>query len=58
MALRIVEAVLLAGGIEVAPGGLEVGRIALRLLMEVDGMNSGRQTLEIELHFHARLSIR
>src|SRR5271166_1423375 len=54
MALRIIEAVLLARGIEMASGRLEVRRIALGVLMEMHRVLAGRQVPEIEFHFHAR----
>src|SRR5580698_5190910 len=53
MALWVVEAMLLAGRVEVASRRLEVGRIALRLLVEVHGMNAGRQILQLQFHLHA-----
>ena len=52
--LRIIEAVLFTRGIEMRPGGFKVRWIALRILMEVHGVNSGRQPLQIELHFDSR----
>src|SRR6266404_9933071 len=42
VALGILQSMLLAIGIEVGSRGLEVRGIALRVLMKVDGMNSGR----------------
>jgi hypothetical protein len=49
MAFGILEAVLLALGIEVRAGGFEVGRIALRILMKVDGVLAGRQVVKMKL---------
>ncbi len=42
-------AVLLVVGIEVAAGGLEVGRFAERLLVDVDGVLADGKVLEVEL---------
>ena len=46
MAFWIVQTVLLAIRIEVASGGLEVGTVALRVLMNMDGVLSRRQILQ------------
>ena len=53
VAIGVIEPVLLAGGIEVPAGRLEVGRIAHGVLVEVHRMFAGRQVLERQLHFHA-----
>src|SRR5262249_47717954 len=49
VAFRILQAVLLACGIEVRSRRLEVGPLALRHLMNVDGMLAGRQIPHIKL---------
>ena len=49
MALGIVESVLLAFGIEMRTGGFEVGAVALRILMEVDRMFTGRKAVKVKL---------
>jgi len=49
MAHGVLEAMLLIVGIEVAAGGLEVGRVAERLGVDVDAMIAYGQVLEIEL---------
>jgi hypothetical protein len=49
VALRILEAVLPGLRIEVAACRLEVWRIALRVLVEVNAMLAGRQAVEVEL---------
>ena len=54
VAFRILQAMLLVVGIEMASCGFEVGGVALRVLMEVDGMFAGRQVLEVDLHFYSR----
>ena len=46
---RIAQPVVLAFRIEVPAGGLEVGRSALRYLVEVNGMQARRQVLEVEI---------
>src|SRR5581483_3988518 len=51
-ALGIVQPVLFHIGIEVATSGSE-GRLAFGRLMDVDGVLSGREILEIELDFYA-----
>ena len=48
-----VMAVLGAAGIEVRTGGLEVRRVALGNLMDVDGMLAGRQILDVQCNFDA-----
>ena len=53
MAFRIVEAVFLVIRIEMRPRRLEVRRFALGILMEVQGVLTGRQILQIELHPYA-----
>jgi FKBP-type peptidyl-prolyl cis-trans isomerase FklB len=50
MALRIFQPMFLPVGIEVASRRLEVGGIALRVLMKVDGVFAGWEILEIEFH--------
>src|ERR1700722_3241766 len=52
--VAIIETVLLAIGIEVSTGGFEVGAFALRDLMKVDGVFSGREIVEFELERDAR----
>jgi|SRR5208337_62567 len=49
MAFGVVETVLLAVGIEMRAGGFEVWRIALGILMEVDGVLAGRQIVKMKL---------
>ena len=49
MALRIINAVLLLVGVEVASGGLEVGSLAERFGVDVDGVFAGGQVFEVEL---------
>ena len=53
MALRIVKAVLLAGGIEVPARGLEVGRIALRKLVNVHQVMPGGQFANLQTNANA-----
>lgn len=50
MTFGILEAMLLAIGIEVWSCGFEIGRLALGILMEVDGMLSGRKVLNADFH--------
>src|SRR5450631_200734 len=50
MTFRILQSVFPGIGIEVASGGLEVGGFALRVLMKVDGVFTGRQILDIDFH--------
>jgi hypothetical protein len=45
----VLEAVLLAVGVEVASGGLEVRRFAERLLVDVDGVLAHGEVLEVDL---------
>jgi len=54
VAFGIIESVLLALRIEMRTGGFEIGRIALGVLMEVDGVLAGRQVVEMEFEFNAR----
>jgi hypothetical protein len=54
VAFWIIESVLLAFGIEMRTGGLEVWRIALGILVEVDGVLAGRQIMKIEFEADAR----
>src|SRR3954453_7699020 len=54
VALRILQAMLLTLRIEMRASGLEIRRITLRLLMEVQSMLSRRQAVEAQLHGHAR----
>jgi hypothetical protein len=49
---------LFAIGIKVASRGLEVGRVALRVLMKVDGMFAGRQILHLDIDFYSRSRVR
>jgi hypothetical protein len=49
MAHRVLEAMLLGAGIEVATGGLEVRRFAEGLLVDVDGVLTHGEVLEIDL---------
>ena len=49
VAIGIVESVLLALGIEMPSGGLEVGAIALGRLMKVDGVLAGREIVKMKL---------
>ncbi len=53
VAFGVIEPVLFAVGIEMRPGGLEVGRIALRILMEVNGVLAGRQVVKMKLQGNA-----
>jgi len=53
VAFGIIESVLLAIGIEMRAGGFEVGRIALRVLVEVDGVLAGRQVVKMKLEGNA-----
>ena len=50
MAFRIGEAVFPALRIEVGAGGLEVGRIALGTLVDVDSVFTRRQILQVEMN--------
>jgi hypothetical protein len=54
VAFGILQAMLLALGIEVRSGRLEIRRVALRLLMKVQRMLPRGQAVEAELHGHAR----
>ena len=49
VAIGIVESVLLALGIEMPAGGLEVGAIALGRLMKVDSVLARRKIVKLEL---------
>jgi hypothetical protein len=51
--LRIVESVLLGLRVEVRARGFEIGRIALGVLMEVDGVLAGRQAIQMQFEFNA-----
>src|SRR6202140_2963705 len=53
-AFGILKTVVLARGIEVPAGRLEVGAFAFGDLMEVDGMHSGREIVEFDLEGDAR----
>ncbi len=53
VALRILQSMFLSVRIEMRPGRLEVGGVAFRILMKMDGMLAGRQILKIEIHFHS-----
>src|ERR1039457_4173070 len=50
MAFGILQAMFLSIGIKMRPGGLEVGGVALCVLMKVDGMFAGWQILKIQFH--------
>src|ERR1039458_10721174 len=52
MALGILQPVLFAAGIEMGAGGLEVRWVALRFLVEMDGMFVRRQVFQRQLYFH------
>src|SRR5713226_2323471 len=54
MAFRIFQSMLLSVRVEMRPRRLEVGGVALRVLMKVDGMFAGGQILEIEFHPYSR----
>lgn len=58
VAFRIIESVLLAFGIEMWAGGLEIRRFALRLLMEMDGVLAGRKIVEMQLEGDGRSVLR
>ena len=45
--------VLCAGGIEMRSGGFEVGWVALRKLVNVQGMLAGREVFDIDLDLDA-----
>ena len=49
MAFGIIESVLLAVGIEVRACGFEVRAIAFRILMKVNPVFTGRQTMQFEV---------
>jgi|SRR5215831_7534059 len=53
MAVGIVEAVLLALGIEVAAGGFEIRAFTLRNLVKVEGVLSRREIMQVQLKGHA-----
>src|SRR5271157_3182986 len=52
VAAGIVQSVRLAGGIKMATRGLEVGRIALGILMEMHSVFARRQVFKRQLHLH------
>ena len=54
MAFGILQAVLFAVWIEVRTGGLEVGTIALGVLMKVDAVCAGRQIVQLYIEYHSR----
>src|SRR6266849_4509032 len=54
MAFRIFQSMLLSVRVEMRPRRLEVGGVALRVLMKVDGMFAGGQILELEFHPYSR----
>ena len=54
MAVRVIEAVLLALGIEMSARGLEVRSFTLRHLMEVDGMLSRASGHAVDFERDAR----
>src|ERR1700756_3675598 len=49
MSFGIVETMLLALGVEMPPGRLEVGPFAFRSLVEVDGVFSRREIVQLQL---------
>ena len=53
VAVGTVEAVLLAFGIEMSAGRFEVGGFALRHLMKVQGVFSGRQVVQVEFESYS-----
>jgi hypothetical protein len=53
VAFGILQSVFFTVGIEVRAGGLEVGGIALGVLMEVDGMLPGREIVQMHVDAHA-----
>src|SRR5271166_3281223 len=55
MSVGIVETVLLAGGIEMPAGRLEVRWITLWVLVEMYGVLPWRQVFEVQFHFHTLL---
>ena len=56
MAVIALEAMMFAVRIEMGASRLEVGRITLRVLMKVDGVDARRQVLEVEAELYARSS--
>src|SRR5579872_6920160 len=58
VSFRILQAMLLVIGIEMASGRLEVWPIALGSLMDVDGMVARRQVLKVELDVYTLLARR
>ncbi len=52
-AVGILQAVLLAVGVEVRAGGLEIGRVALCILVDMDSVLPWGKLLEIELDLDA-----
>src|SRR5947209_4830257 len=58
MAFWILQTVLFAVRIEVAARGLEVGTVALGILMNMDGVLSRRQILQVELDLDTFLARR
>ena len=53
VAFGIVEAVPFIVGIEMRAGGFEIGRIALGVLVEVDGVLAGRKIVQVKLEADA-----
>ncbi len=53
MTFKILKSVLLVVGIEMRASRLEIWWIALRILVDVDGMLSRRQIVQVELDHHA-----
>jgi len=53
VAIGTVKAVLFAVWIKVRACGLKIGRIAFRILMEMDGVFARRKIFEIKLQAHA-----
>ncbi len=58
VAFGILQAVLLALGIEMRPRGLEVGSVALGVLMKMDGVLAGRKIVKVKLEAYARPVLR
>ena len=53
MTFGILQAVLLVVRIEMRAGRFEIWRVTLWILVDVDGVLSGRQIVQVELHDHA-----
>jgi hypothetical protein len=52
MTFRVLETMLLIGGIEVRPGALEIGRLAAGSLVNMKGVLAGRETLNAQADVH------